>query len=142
MTETPSTDDGRTDDPTLSRMTIVVNVEDSPLEQITKQLNKLIEVIKIVELDNASSVAREIWEMSREAVRLTAELVERHAIPCDLSWGYLHAAVKRRHIKELCEFRDRLAREVPRDRVGRRRTRRQVPGARRPLPPGDVRGRS
>ena len=34
-------------------MTIVVNVEDLPLEQVTKQLNKLINVIKIVELDPA-----------------------------------------------------------------------------------------
>ncbi len=44
----------------LSRMTIVVNVEQSPLEQVTKQLNKLIEVIKIVELDPTQSVAREL----------------------------------------------------------------------------------
>ncbi|APX93695.1 FAD-dependent oxidoreductase [Halomonas sp. 1513] len=55
--------------------------------------------------------AREIWEMSREAVRLTAALVERHAIPCDLAWGYLHAAVKPRHVRELQDFRDRLARD-------------------------------
>jgi acetolactate synthase-1/3 small subunit len=41
-------------------MTIVVNVEDSPLEQVTKQLNKLIEVIKIVELDGPLSVNREL----------------------------------------------------------------------------------
>ena len=41
-------------------MTIVVNVEDSPLEQVTKQLNKLVEVIKIVELDGAASVHREL----------------------------------------------------------------------------------
>jgi acetolactate synthase-1/3 small subunit len=41
-------------------MTIVVNVEDSPLEQVTKQLNKLVEVIKIVELDGAGSVNREL----------------------------------------------------------------------------------
>ncbi|MFF1572358.1 acetolactate synthase small subunit [Leifsonia sp. NPDC058292] len=43
----------------LSRITVVVNVEDLPLEQITKQLNKLINVIKIVELDPAQSVQRE-----------------------------------------------------------------------------------
>jgi acetolactate synthase-1/3 small subunit len=41
-------------------MTIVVNVEESPLEQVTKQLNKLVEVIKIVELDAGSSVTREL----------------------------------------------------------------------------------
>jgi acetolactate synthase-1/3 small subunit len=43
----------------LSRITVVVDVEDLPLEQVTKQLNKLINVIKIVELDPATSVARE-----------------------------------------------------------------------------------
>ena len=43
----------------LSRITVVVDVEELPLEQVTKQLNKLINVIKIVELDAAQSVQRE-----------------------------------------------------------------------------------
>ncbi|WP_353828838.1 acetolactate synthase small subunit [Agromyces sp. SYSU T0242] len=43
----------------LSRITVVVDVEDLPLEQVTKQLNKLVNVIKIVELDPAQSVQRE-----------------------------------------------------------------------------------
>jgi acetolactate synthase-1/3 small subunit len=43
----------------LSRITVVVDVEDLPLEQVTKQLNKLINVIKIVELDPVQSVQRE-----------------------------------------------------------------------------------
>ncbi len=51
---------GPTEHAEVSRMTIVVNVEDSPLEQVTKQLNKLVEVIKIVELDGAASVNREL----------------------------------------------------------------------------------
>jgi acetolactate synthase-1/3 small subunit len=51
---------GPTEHDEISRMTIVVNVEDSPLEQVTKQLNKLIEVIKIVELDGPLSVNREL----------------------------------------------------------------------------------
>ena len=51
---------GPTEHPEISRMTIVVNVEDSPLEQVTKQLNKLVEVIKIVELDGSASVSREL----------------------------------------------------------------------------------
>ncbi len=55
--------------------------------------------------------ARDIWQLSREAVRLTAERVERHAIPCDLQWGYLHAAVKPRHVRELAEHRERMARD-------------------------------
>jgi len=44
----------------VSRMTIVVNVESLPLEQVTKQLNKLINVLKIVELEDAGSVQREL----------------------------------------------------------------------------------
>ncbi len=51
---------GPTEHDEISRMTIVVNVEESPLEQVTKQLNKLIEVIKIVELDGPASVNREL----------------------------------------------------------------------------------
>jgi acetolactate synthase I/III small subunit len=43
----------------LSRITVVVDVDKLPLEQITKQLNKLVNVIKIVELDQEQSVARE-----------------------------------------------------------------------------------
>jgi acetolactate synthase I/III small subunit len=44
----------------ISRMTIVVNVEELPLEQVTKQLNKLVNVLKIVELDQDSAVQREL----------------------------------------------------------------------------------
>ncbi len=51
---------GPTEHPEISRMTIVVNVEESPLEQVTKQLNKLVEVIKIVELDSREAVEREL----------------------------------------------------------------------------------
>ena len=43
----------------LSRITVVVDVEDLPLEQVTKQLNKLVNVIKIVELDPDASVQRQ-----------------------------------------------------------------------------------
>ena len=51
---------GPTELPEVSRMTIVVTVEGLPLEQVTKQLNKLINVLKIVELDPDASVQREI----------------------------------------------------------------------------------
>ena len=51
---------GPTENPDISRMTIVVAVEELPLEQVTKQLNKLINVIKIVELDPLVAVQREL----------------------------------------------------------------------------------
>jgi len=51
---------GPTDERGLSRMTIVVNVETKPLEQVTKQLNKLIHVIKIIEHEPDETVEREL----------------------------------------------------------------------------------
>jgi len=51
---------GPTEIPEISRMTIVVNVDDLPLEQVTKQLNKLVNVLKIVELESTSAVEREL----------------------------------------------------------------------------------
>ena len=51
---------GPTEHPEISRITVVVDVEDLPLEQVTKQLNKLIHVLKIVELDRERSVQREL----------------------------------------------------------------------------------
>jgi acetolactate synthase I/III small subunit len=63
---------GPTEHPEISRMTIVVNVEELPLEQVTKQLNKLVNVIKIVELDTAASVQRELL-----LVKVKADLTTR-----------------------------------------------------------------
>ena len=66
---------GPTEHDEVSRMTIVVNVADSPLEQVTKQLNKLIEVIKIVELDGSSSITRELM-----LVKVKADAQTRGAV--------------------------------------------------------------
>jgi acetolactate synthase-1/3 small subunit len=51
---------GPTEHADISRMTIVVNVDELPLEQVTKQLHKLINVLKIVELEPEASVEREL----------------------------------------------------------------------------------
>ena len=51
---------GPTEQPGISRMTNVVSVDDLPLEQVTKQLNKLVNVLKIVELEPDTSVQREL----------------------------------------------------------------------------------
>ena len=52
---------GPTERPAVSRITVVVNVEQRPLEQVTKQLNKLINVLKVVELDDSDgSVQRDL----------------------------------------------------------------------------------
>jgi acetolactate synthase-1/3 small subunit len=51
---------GATEQKDMSRMTIVVSAEATPLEQVTKQLNKLINVIKIIEQNEENSVSREL----------------------------------------------------------------------------------
>ncbi len=66
---------GPTEVPDVSRMTIVVSVEGLPLEQVTKQLNKLINVLKIVELDETSSVQRAI-----ALVKVKADAGQRSSI--------------------------------------------------------------
>ena len=50
---------GSTEVEGLSRITVVVSLDGQPLEQVTKQLNKLINVLKIVELEDDSSIARD-----------------------------------------------------------------------------------
>jgi len=56
-----------TDDPTLSRITVVVDVAPHLLEQVVKQLHKLINVIKISELDPGDSVERELALLTVQA---------------------------------------------------------------------------
>jgi acetolactate synthase-1/3 small subunit len=51
---------GPTESVEVSRMTVVVDLPDKPLEHVTKQLHKLINVLKIIELEPASSVVREL----------------------------------------------------------------------------------
>ncbi|MEO5746258.1 MAG: acetolactate synthase small subunit [Terracoccus sp.] len=66
---------GPTEIPEISRMTVVVEVEGSALEQVTKQLNKLIEVLKVVELDKHASVQRELL-----LVKVRADAVTRSQV--------------------------------------------------------------
>ncbi|HEY3437389.1 MAG TPA: acetolactate synthase small subunit [Actinotalea sp.] len=63
---------GPTEHDEISRITVVVDVDELPLEQVTKQLNKLINVIKIVELEADASVQRELM-----LVKVRAELPVR-----------------------------------------------------------------
>ena len=51
---------GETEDPAVSRMTMIVSVEDKPLEQVVKQLQKLINVLKVVELAHEDKIEREL----------------------------------------------------------------------------------
>ncbi len=68
---------GPTEDPNLSRMTIVVHAENTPLEQISKQLHKLVNIIKIQDLDPADMVDRELVLFKVNApAAVRAELIE------------------------------------------------------------------
>ena len=51
---------GATDSPNIARMTIVVKGDDKVLEQVVKQLNKLVEVVKVSDLDDKKCVEREL----------------------------------------------------------------------------------
>jgi acetolactate synthase I/III small subunit len=72
---------GPTEQDGISRMTIVVQVDRKPLEQITKQLNKLINVIKILEHDPAETVERELMLVK---VRAAGEARARVLEFCDV----------------------------------------------------------
>ena len=78
---------GPTEHEEISRITVVVDVDELPLEQVTKQLNKLINVIKIVELDPGASVQRELLLVkvkadmaSRSHVLEVVELFRAHVV--------------------------------------------------------------
>jgi acetolactate synthase-1/3 small subunit len=60
---------GTTEDPTISRMTAVVAGDDKVLEQIIKQLNKLVEVIKVLDLTREDYVERELVMVKINATR-------------------------------------------------------------------------
>ena len=78
---------GPTERDGISRMTLVVDVEEVPLEQITKQLNKLVQVIKIVELEPDTSVGRQLMLVkvkidsgTRSGVIETVNLFRAHVV--------------------------------------------------------------
>ena len=66
-----------TEDPTLSRMTIVTNGSPEVIEQITKHLNRLIEIVKIVDLTDGSYVEREMMLIKVRAVGKEREEIKR-----------------------------------------------------------------
>lgn len=78
---------GETEDPRISRMTVVVDAAELPIEQVTKQLNKLINVLKIVELDPAAAIERQLLlvkvsanDSSRANVLQIVDLFRAHVV--------------------------------------------------------------
>jgi acetolactate synthase-1/3 small subunit len=68
-----------TEDPSLSRMTIVTAGSDDVIEQITKQLNKLVEVVKLSDLAEAPHIERELMLIKVRAVGKDREELKRMA---------------------------------------------------------------
>ena len=68
-----------TEDPTLSRMTVVTSGSDDVIEQITKHLNRLIEVVKVVDLTEGAHIERELMLIKVRAVGKEREEMKRMA---------------------------------------------------------------
>jgi acetolactate synthase-1/3 small subunit len=68
-----------TEDPTLSRMTIVTTGSDDVIEQITKQLNKLVEVVKVIDLSDGEHIERELMLVKVRAAGKDREEMKRMA---------------------------------------------------------------
>ncbi len=68
-----------TEDPTLSRMTLVTIGSDEVVEQVTKQLNKLIEVVKIIDLNDGNHIERELMLVKVRAIGPDREEIKRLA---------------------------------------------------------------
>ena len=68
-----------TEDPSLSRMTLVTSGDDAIIEQITKQLNKLVDVVKVIDLSEAPHVERELLMIKVRATGKDREEMKRLA---------------------------------------------------------------
>jgi acetolactate synthase-1/3 small subunit len=66
-----------TEDTTLSRMTLVTRGSDEIIEQITKQLNKLVDVVKLVDLTEGTHIEREMMLIKLRAERTMREEIKR-----------------------------------------------------------------
>lgn len=68
-----------TDDPTLSRLTLTTNADIDKIEQITKQLHKLIEIVKVIELSDSVHIERELMLIKVRATGSNREEIKRNA---------------------------------------------------------------
>jgi len=66
-----------TEDPTVSRMTLVTSGSDEVIEQITKHLNKLIDVIKVIDLNDSRHIERELMLIKLQAKGENREEIKR-----------------------------------------------------------------
>ncbi|KZE33282.1 acetolactate synthase small subunit [Crenobacter luteus] len=94
-----------TEDPTLSRMTIVTHGSDDVIEQITKQLNKLIEVVKVIDLNESEHIERELMLIKVRATGKDREEMKRMA---DIFRGRIIDVTEKTYTIELTGTSDKL----------------------------------
>jgi acetolactate synthase-1/3 small subunit len=94
-----------TEDSTLSRMTIVTSGSDDVIEQITKHLNRLIEVVKVVDLSESPFIERELMLIKVRAVGKDREEMKRMA---DIFRGRVIDVTEKTYTVELTGDRSKL----------------------------------
>ena len=94
-----------TEDPTLSRLTIVTHGSDEVIEQITKQLNKLIEVVKVIDLNESEHVEREMMLIKVRAAGKDREEMKRMT---DIFRGRIIDVTEKTYTVELTGTSDKL----------------------------------
>ena len=94
-----------TEDPSLSRMTILTTGSDDVLEQITKQLNKLIDVVKVVDISEAAHIERELMLVKVRATGKDREEMKRMA---EIFRGRIIDVTDSSYVIELTGTQDKL----------------------------------
>ena len=98
-----------TEDETLSRLTLTTRGDDSKIEQITKQLNKLIEVVKVVDLTEGDHIERELLLMKvRAEGPARAQLVEELQRTTDIFRGQIIDVTASTYTVQLTGSSDKL----------------------------------
>jgi len=94
-----------TEDASLSRMTIVTRGSDETVEQITKQLNKLVDVVKVVDISEAAHIERELMMIKVRATGKEREEMKRMA---DIFRGHIVDVSESSYVIELTGTQDKL----------------------------------
>lgn len=94
-----------TEDLSLSRMTLVTRGSDQVIEQITKQLNKLIDVVKLIDLVDAAHIERELMLVKVETTDETREEIRRMA---DIFRGNIIDVTKKSYVIEITGNSEKL----------------------------------
>ncbi len=105
-----------TEDPSLSRLTLVTSGNDEIIEQITKQLNKLIDVVKLVDLTEGAHIEREMMLVKVRAAESEARAELKRLV--DIFRGRIIDVTERTYTIEMTGTGDKLDAFI--DAVGRR----------------------